>query len=73
MTSALAGKCYLPCRSASARTTRPGKAFFSGAPVAAKLRSHGVGTRKVTAMNVSALSLNRRYNHLNTEPVIVLT
>ena len=73
MTSALAGKCYLPCRSASVRTTRPGKAFFSGAPVAAKLRSHGVGTRKVTAMNVSAWLPNRHYVYLSTEPVIVLT
>jgi F0F1-type ATP synthase delta subunit len=70
MTSALAGKFCLPCRSASIRTTRPGKAFFSGAPVAAKLRSHGVGTRKVTAMNVSALLPSRHYVHLSTERVI---
>lgn len=53
MSSALAGRTFVPCRSTATRRVRPGKAFFSGAPVAAKLRSHGVGTRKVTSMNVS--------------------
>lgn len=52
MSSALAGRTFLPCRATTTRRVRPGKAFFSGAPVAAKLRSHGAGTRKVTSMNV---------------------
>ncbi|KAL3159317.1 hypothetical protein ABBQ32_011270 [Trebouxia sp. C0010 RCD-2024] len=52
MSSALAGRTFVPCRSTASRRVRPGKAFFSGAPVAAKLRSHGVGNRKVTSMNL---------------------
>lgn len=43
----------MPCRATVTRRVRAGKAFFSGAPVAAKLRSHGAGTRKVASMNVS--------------------
>ena len=61
MSSAIAGKTVAPCRSTVARRVRPGRAFFSGAPVAAKLRSHGVGTRKVTSMNVRVLTVNRPF------------
>jgi len=52
MSSALAGKCCLHRPAAGTRHVRAGKAFFSGTPVVARARSHGVGNRKVTSMNL---------------------